>query len=634
MSLISKESIQELNDRIDAIALVEDYVRLEKKGGRWWGKCPFHAGGQEKTASFTVDPDKKMYHCFGCGKGGGIIGFVMEMDKITYPEAIKILAKRFNIALSYENSSTDEQEDKDDKRREMLYELYRRVTTTYNYLLTKKTENRVAFEYIRERGISIDTIEQFKLGYSPDNRNWLYSFLSKKGYSPDFLDSSGLFSLNYGKMAFFNSRIMFPIMDRQGRTLAFGGRILPTAVNKDGKEPPRYLNSRDSDIFKKGQNLFAINLAMEDIRKTKTVYITEGYMDVLALYQGGIKNVVAPLGTAFTNEQAKLLNRWAERAVLIFDSDKAGQDAAYKSILTCRRNGLVCSLIDPVQAIHSALETSAFGLVEGTETVKNGVNIKDPADILKNFGPEVLNKTVKCFISDFEYLISRSRTLYNVSIPDGKRAAMAFLFPYLEVLDSEIERNDCIGAAADAFGTDREAARKDFERRQKNEKSGRAEVKENEEPIRMNDELFLLIVVAVNPVLYPKLRRSLDIREIENPDAKELFIALEECFVNEENSMDALLNRIGSMRLRNFVAKRGTSPEFRADKNTKPDPARLAEDGLKKIKRKRLHARLAEIVAELHQGERNPGELEQETINELLAEKMRIDADIRKLEGR
>ncbi len=619
MSLIAKTSIQELNDRLDAVAVVEEYVRLEKKGGRWWGRCPFHAGGQEKTASFTVDPDKKMYHCFGCGKGGGIIGFVMEMDKITFPEAIKALARKTGVSLVYEDSGVEEKENPGDTRKEQLYELYGRMAVTYNYFLTKKADNAPAFQYIISRGINTETIEQFKLGFAPADRNWLYRFLSEKGYSPEFLDNSGLFSANYRKMAFFTNRIMFPIVDRQGKTLAFGGRDMPLDGKSSGKDVPRYLNSRDSDIFKKGQTLFAINLALDEIRRSKTVYLAEGYMDVIALHQAGIKNAVAPLGTAFTDDQAKLLRRWAEKAVLVFDSDTAGQNAAFKGILTCRKNGLSCSLTVPA----------------GENEAQEGEKIKDPADILQKFGPEALNKSMKCFINDFEYLISRSKTLYDVSIPDGKRAAMVFLFPYLELLDSEMERNDCIAIAADSFGADREAARKDFDRRHKEDKAGRVEAASGgEEPVRMNDELFLLTVAAVNPALYPELRRSLEIREIENPDAKELFVALEECFVNEESGMDALLARIGSQRLRDFVIRRGASGEFSDDAASGRNTAKLAEDGIKRIKGKRLRARLAEIVAELHRGGRNPGELSPDDLDELLTEKMRIDADIRKLEGR
>jgi DNA primase len=622
VSFIAKNTIQEVIGRLDAIALVEEYVRLEKKGARWWGRCPFHAGGQEKTASFTVDPDKKMFYCFGCGKGGDVIGFIREMDKLSYPDAIKTLARKLGIPVVYEDSGAVQEESPDDKRKDALFELYSRTSVSFHHFLIKNPEKNEAYRYVVSRGISAEMIERFNLGYAPAGRDWLYRFLSGKGYSQEFLGSSGLFSANYKEMAFFSDRLIFPIVDRQGRTLAFGGRAMPSDERRaDGREPPKYLNSRDSDIFKKGQNLFGINLALEEIRRSKTVYIAEGYMDVIALHQAGIQNAVAPLGTAFTDEQAKLLRRWAERVVLVFDSDKAGQDAAYKGILICRKNGLSCFLTVP-------------GQEPDKENVKNSENIKDPADILRNFGQEALNKSAKCFITDFDYLISRGKSLYNVLTPGGKRAALASLFPYLEALDSEIERDDCIGAAADALGADREAARADYSRRQNSGRAQREEAGGDEKPIRMSDELFLLSVVAVNPALYPELRRSLEIGEFEDRAAKELYVALEECYANDECGMDALLARIKSPSLQNFLARRGISPEFRDDEKTGRDSARLAADGIKRIRAKRLRARLAELVAELRKGERNPQAPFSQEFDDLLEEKMRIDAELREMEGR
>ena len=628
MALIAKSSIQEVYDRLDSIALVQDYVRLEKKGGRWWGRCPFHAGGNEKTPSFTVDPDKKMYHCFGCGKGGGIIGFFMEMDKLSYPEAIKIIARRTGVELVYEDSGAALEESPEEKQKDELFELYRRCAVSFNYFLTQNPEKSAAYQYIVSRGISADTIERFNLGYAPEDRNWLYQFLLQKGYSGEFLDLSGLFSANYRGMAFFSNRLIFPIIDRQGRTIAFGGRAMPGAVQGDGSEPPKYLNSRDSAIFKKGQTLFGLNLALEEIRRAKTAYIAEGYMDLIAMHQAGMPNTVAPLGTAFTDEQARLLARWAERAILVFDADKAGQDAAFKGILTCRRNGLSCSLVVP------DLSAELAGRAAPGQPAPDQIKIKDPADILMNFGPEVLNKHLKCIINDFDYLISRSRALFNVSAPRGKSAALAFLFPYLEVLDSEIERNDCIGAAADAFGVGREAVQKDFLSAQKRANKKPHEAQGSVQNVRMNEELFLLTVAAVNPDLYPELRRSLEIREIDDPAAKELFVALEECFTNDEIGADALLARIGSEELKKFIVQRGASPEFKADKTTGRDPARLLNDGINRIKEKRLRIRLDEILAELRKEERNPGLISAEALDGLLEEKMRIDAQVRKLEGR
>jgi DNA primase len=621
MARIAKSTVQAINDRLDAVAVVEDYVRLEQRGGRYWGLCPFH---HEKTPSFTVDSEKKTYYCFGCQKGGGVIGFVMEMDKLSYPEALRILARKLGVEIVYEDGGDDANRDweAESARKEELFELYRRTSVTFHHFLLEKPEGKAAYEYIVNRKVSEEMIERFRLGYAPADRGFLYRFLQGKGYSGEFLDRSGLFSARYREAPLFVGRLMFPIADRQGRIVAFGGRFLPGA-GRDDSTAPKYINSPETETYKKGQTLYAIDLALPAIRQTKTVYIVEGYMDVIALHQAGIGNAVAPLGTAFTGEQAKLLRRWAEKAVLVFDSDEAGQNAAFKGIITCRKNGLSCAL-----AVPSSLPGTPVGT--GAEAT---AALKDPADILKNYGPEILNQSMKCCINDFEYLISRGRSLYDVSAPAGKNRALALLFPYLEALDSEIEREDCIAAAADAFAVGAEAVRKDYLRRRTGGSAGKfspEEVPDKRQPIRMNDELFLLTVVSVHPVLYPELRKALTMREIEESAAKELFVALEECFVNDESGMDALLARIGEGPLRNFIAERGTSPEFKGD--SKRDPRRLMEDGIKRIKGKRLRRRLAEIGAELRTMERKAGG--GAGFEELLAEKMLIDAEIRKLEGR
>jgi DNA primase len=609
MSRIAQSTIQEVNDKLDALAVVEDYVRLEKKGGRYWGLCPFH---NEKTPSFTVDPDRKMYHCFGCGQGGGIINFIMEMDKLSFPEAVETLARRLGIEIVYEQGGGDYQarDPEENKRKEELAELYRRVAGTFHHLLTASPQGAGALNYILGRGISRDMIDRFRLGYAPADRNWLHGFLLKKGYSEAFLAVSGLFSDRYPRISFFSHRLIFPIADRQGKTVAFGGRLL------EG-EGPKYLNSRESELYKKGQTLFAIDLALPEIRKTRQVYLAEGYMDVIALHQAGVTSAVAPLGTAFTDEQAKLLRRWAEKIVLTFDSDEAGQNAAVKAILICRKNGLSCAVVSP-------------GSKENTMTRgENSGILKDPADILQDFGPETLKKNMECGINDFEYLVNRGKFLHNLSTPEGKARAAAFLFPYVETLDSEISRNDCFGFISDAFGVDRTAVLNDYNRRRAGEKNSREEVPQHKKPVRMNDELFLLTLVSVNLRLYPQFRGTVDLGEIEDPSARELYIALEECFVHDETTTEELLFRIGSEPLRNFVVEKGTSKEFSGD------PEELLADGVRGLKKRKLQRRLSAIVLEL----RNAGNpisspAGENRLEELLSEKMCLDAQIRELEGR
>ncbi|MDR0601698.1 MAG: toprim domain-containing protein, partial [Treponema sp.] len=378
MAFISRATIQEVNDKLDALAVVGDYVRLEKRGGRYWGLCPFHS---EKTPSFTVDPGRKMYHCFGCGQGGGIITFIMEMDKLTFPEAVETLARRFVVEIVYEHDGYEVPVDTGGRKRaEEMAELYRRVTVSFHHILVERPEGKRALEYVESRRISRETIDRFRLGFSPPDRYWLFNFLVKKGYSEEFLAASGLFSARYPRSSFFSGRLMFPIADRHGNTAAFGGRILPAAAPGEPVVPaesappaesaahaePKYINSRESEWYKKRETLFAIDIALPEIRKTREVYLCEGYMDVIALHEAGICNAVAPLGTAFTGEQAKLLCRWAERLNLVFDSDDAGRSAAVKAILTARGNSLSCFVAAPEKARED----------------RTGPDPKDPADIL------------------------------------------------------------------------------------------------------------------------------------------------------------------------------------------------------------------------------------------------------------
>jgi DNA primase len=600
MSLISDETIQEIQRRADAVTIIGEYVRLEKRGGRYWGLCPFH---NEKTPSFSVDPDKNFFYCFGCHKGGGIISFVMEQEKLSYPETLELLAKKLNIPVKYESGPPTAEETNRTKQIEDLTELYRRVAVSFHHILTATEIGKKAFVYVHERGISDEMIRKFRLGYAPADRQWLFRFLLKKGYSEEFLGKSGLFSRQHTQSSFFADRLMFPISDRKGRTVAFGGRIL----QGDG---PKYLNSAESDLYKKRETLYAIELALPHIRQTEEVHLCEGYMDVIALHQAGIETAVAPLGTAFTDEQARLLRQWAKTAYLVFDNDSAGQAATIKGILTCRRNGLTCRIV--------TME----------KTGEKGTIFKDPADILKEDGPEALQKYVKCFINDFDYLVGRARALFDITHTEGLAQAVAFFFPYLETLDSEVSRDGCMNSIADSFGIDRTAILRDYAQFSRNSAAVNQRNIEKglpqKAPIRMNDELFLLLTIIANRNLYPRLRTSLSIEEVEDPRAKELFIALEECYRNDIQDIDGLLTQIQDDELRHFVLEKASSEAF------SQNPEQLVSDGIKRIREKRLERRRAEIILKLRSA-RTGGLQSEQQVEELLSEKVHIDAELRRL---
>ncbi|MDR1862531.1 MAG: DNA primase [Treponema sp.] len=623
---ISEITVKAVGDKLDAVAVVNEYVRLEKRNGRYWGCCPFH---NEKTASFTVDPERKLYYCFGCHKGGTVIGFVMDMEKLSFPEAIETLAKRSGIEVIYDGSAADNREERENTRsREELYDLYQRVAGSFSHWLMKTEEGKAALDYVRNRGVSGELIERFRLGYTPRDRSWLFSFLTGKGYSPEFLAGSGLFSSKYPRVSFFSGRLMFPIADRQGRIVAFGARFLETPGGEDAAKSPKYINSQESVIYKKGQTLFAIDLAKAEIRRTREAYLAEGYMDIIALHQAGITNAVAPLGTAFTEDQARFLKAWADRVNLIFDSDDAGQNAAVKAILTCRKNGLSAFVVIPGRGLAGQTpDTPSF--------------FKDPADILKEMGPEALQKSAKSCILDFEYLVDRARVLFDPSGAEGKAKAVAFMFPYVEALDSEVSKNSCIDDIADAFGVERQAVQADFKQygRMDGPKWGtvpKDAPPPQAKPVRMSDELFLLTAVLVNPGWYPKLRASLSsvlpIEEIDDPRAKELLIALEEWFRNDTPGLDDLLARIQDEALRGFVVEQAASQAF------SQNPELLFGESMKRIRQKRLERRQAEIIMELGTQKRGDGgrglegrSLQGRSLQDLLAEKVYVDAELHRL---
>jgi DNA primase len=585
MAFLTEGCKQQVLDSIDAVAVIGDYLRLEKKSGRYWGLCPFH---HEKTPSFTVDPDRRGFYCFGCHKGGSVISFVMEMEKLSFGEALEAMAKRFGVPLVYEAGTFTGGED---KRGDEYAELYRRVAGTFHHFLMEKSDGAAAKRYIMSRGISIDSMMLFNLGYAPADRSWLYRFLiAKGGFSDAFLAGSGLFFQKAPQTAFFTRRLVFPIQDRNGRTVAFGGRLL------EG-EGPKYLNSPESALFKKRLTLYALNLALPAIRSEKSVYLAEGYMDVIALHQSRVTNAVAPLGTAFTDEQAKLLRRWADRVYLLFDTDEAGQNAALKAILTARKNGLECFVVRTAEYFRGEASLP-----------------KDPAEILQKFGAEALQKSVKCTISDLEYVISRGKFLQN------KSQQVAFLFPYLDVLDSEVTRDVWIGLIADAFGVERRSVLEDYRRAEKAvRETGAASLKASR--LRPGDELLLMAMVCCNPELFRTLRSRLALEDLADPYAKELYIVLEEWFRNDGEHIEVweLLRSIADGDLRDYVMRQEASGAFEKS-------GQMLEDGITRVKAKVLEQRMGEIVRLL----RDPS-LEHSRQEDLLAEKLHIDAELKEL---
>lgn len=329
-----KDIIEEIKYRSDIADIISDYVKLKPAGTNYKGLCPFH---NEKTPSFHVNTAKQIYRCFGCGEGGDVISFVMKVENLDFMDAVRLLADRCGIEIK----------NKIDQNTRLRLEKINKFHTIHieaaRFYYSKLVDGQnPAFNYLKKRGLDLKTIKNFGLGYAPDSWDNLKIYLTSKGYTEEELFESGLLSKSSKSDRFFDKfrdRVMFPIFDYKGNVIGFGGRVMD-----DGQ--PKYLNSPDSEIFNKRYNLYGLNFARKHLGNQKTLILVEGYMDLISLYQFGIKNTVATLGTALTDEQAGLIKRYADTLVLSYDSDQAGINASMRAIEILEKHGISVRILD------------------------------------------------------------------------------------------------------------------------------------------------------------------------------------------------------------------------------------------------------------------------------------------------
>lgn len=327
-SRISEEVIDKIRQSHDIVELISDYVPLKKQGRNYVGLCPFHG---EKTPSFTVSPEKQLYHCFGCRAGGNIITFVMEIEGMSFIEALRFLAEKANLEVP----ELDPKDQPKASLTEQLLKGYELARTYYQHVLMKTELGKEARAYLKERGFTKEMIETFQIGYAPDLWDGLTSLFLKKNVNIKMMEESGLLSKREfdGKLFDrFRKRIMFPIWNGRGQVIAFGGRIV-------GEGQPKYLNSPETKLFQKGKTIYGLHLARPEMRKLNEAVLFEGYVDVIAAWKAGVKNGIATLGTALTEEQAKTIRRNCEQVVICFDSDEAGISATLRAAETLEQAG-------------------------------------------------------------------------------------------------------------------------------------------------------------------------------------------------------------------------------------------------------------------------------------------------------
>ncbi len=418
--------IQELIDRNDIVDVIGSYVNLSKRSGaNLFGLCPFH---NERTPSFAVNPSGQFYHCFGCGKGGGVINFIMEIENLSYPDAVRHLAARVGMEVP------DDGYDKDSKRRARLLELNRDAAKFF-YEQLSAPDGQNAVRYMRERGISPQTAKRFGLGCAPDSWESLRKAMAEKGYSDFELFDAGLVKRGQrgGFYDTFRNRLMFPVIDVRGDVIGFSGRIL-------GGDGAKYMNSPDTLVYNKSRNLFAMNLA----KKSKNGYLllVEGNVDVVTLHQAGFDSAVASLGTSLTPEQARLMSRYTKEVIIAYDSDGAGQKAAQRAIGILERLDLKVRVLRMTGA-------------------------KDPDEFIRMKGADAFANLLKDSENQVDYRLNTVKAKYDLSLDDQKVSYLKEASELLASLPGQVERQVYAIRVAGEAGIGQDAVIREVERRRK-----------------------------------------------------------------------------------------------------------------------------------------------------------------------
>jgi len=422
----SSDLLEEIRNRCDIVDIISKYVHLKPAGKGFKGLCPFH---EEKTPSFMVSPEKQLFHCFGCGEGGNVFNFLMKYEKISFFEAVKMLAKKSGVSLPVD----EEKENFLNRQKERLYKLNNLTANYYRECLFKTNQGKKIINYLKKRGINDSSVEKYKLGYALPGWDALTNFLKKRGHSYEELIKARI--INKSKIEgkyidYFRDRIIFPIFNLSGRVIGFGGRVLDDSL-------PKYINSPETLVYNKGSNLYSLNFAREDIRKKDYLIIVEGYTDVLITQQYEFNNVAASLGTALTTRQIDLIKRFTDMVLIAYDADSAGNMATSRSLDLLVKAGFEVKVIDLPQGY-------------------------DPADFLIKKGKTAFQNLIDSSLSLIDYKLKLLHSKYNIKTIEGKVKVIKGIMPTLSVMGDENELRAQIVKISEELKLTEEAIRIDL----------------------------------------------------------------------------------------------------------------------------------------------------------------------------
>ncbi|APQ96656.1 DNA primase [Clostridium botulinum] len=573
--MISEDVVQKVIELNDIVDVISGDIKLKNSGRNYFGLCPFH---HEKTPSFSVSQDKQIYKCFGCGEAGNVVTYVMKTKNVAFPEAIKILAERVNI---------DIEEDKKENTNNPKDKIYKINVDAARYFFNNLIINKNAINYFLNRGVTKSIIKRFGLGYSKDSWDGLLRHLKTKGYTELDMLSAGLIirSKNGSYYDRFRNRVMFPVFDYRGKVIGFGGRVLNNAK-------PKYLNSPETMVFKKGINLYGLNYAVKE-NKDRVLIIVEGYMDCITLHQYGIKNSVASLGTALTTNQARLLKRYADKVIISYDSDTAGQLATQRGLEILKDVGLGVEIL----------------------TVPDG---KDPDQFVKAHGKEAYLKLVREALPLIEYKIKISKQDLNIG---NKRQAIQYIDRYIKIIENldPVEKDMYIRRLSEETNIEIQTLYDQLNKKNQNSRKNGKEVNMLEafgqklylEPAYIRAERFILQLMFNYNNIYEYIKNSINEQDIIEETHKAIYKYIKDTLEdsniqNKKLHIETLCNKnvetskewVNILNT-NFIYKEDESKKFIDDAILNIKKYKLEkykENLLKKIKEYEAQGKLDETI--------------------------------------
>lgn len=568
MARYSEEIVEEVRQNNDIVSVISQYVHLSRKGRNYFGLCPFH---NEKSPSFSVSPDRQIFHCFGCGVGGNVYTFLMKIEGITFKEAIETLAEKANIQLPVLENGQDS------IREELKAKVHKvnEFTAEYYHQNLYKPTAKIAQEYIKKRKLNKETLESFRLGYS-GKFDELYKALKQQGFGEKEILESGLVNKNANGTYIdrYRNRLMFPICDARGKVIAFGGRVLD-----DSK--PKYINSPENVVYSKGRHLFGLNLAKKEA--TKKLLIVEGYMDVISLHQRGVKNVVGALGTALTEQQGWLLRKTTEQVILGFDADGAGQTAITRSMEILQNMGCDMRVLQ----------------IEGA---------KDPDEYIVKYGEGRFRLEMENAISLVEFKVKNLKKEYNLENSGDKIKFLREISQILSKVESTIEREIYIEKIAKGYNISKEAiyaeVNKLIYRNSRNEETSQKKIIqpkiespkdkdiEIDKDIENRENTIIALLLDTNQKVFNIIKSKLEPKdfriEINRKIAEEIYKELEK----EDCNINKLINTFDDNMKNHITMVMATDYEF---ENTE----KAIEDILQKYEKEKLNRKKKEIIEQL-----------------------------------